>query len=98
MKRRAFHPEADGEYGQAAEYYARIDPELGRRFYDEMERLILDVRKYPQRFPIFDQPVRRHFSDVFPYGVLYVDQPERVLVVAVMHMKRRPDYWRDRLP
>jgi hypothetical protein len=29
--------------------------------------------------------------------VLYVDQPERVLIIAVMHMKRRPGYWKERL-
>lgn len=97
MKLRAFHPGADEEYVVAAEYYARIDPALGRRFYDEIERLILDIRRQPQRFRLFDPPIRRHFSDVFPYALLYFDEPSRVLIIAVMHMKRRPGYWRDRL-
>ena len=97
MKLRAFHPEADEEYALAAEYYAGIEPELGRRFYDEIERLILDIRRQPRRFRPFDPPIRRHFSDVFPYALLYVDEPDRVLIIAVMHMKRRPGYWRGRL-
>lgn len=97
MKRHAFHHEAEEEYADAAEYYAGIEPELGGRFYDEIERLIRDVRQNPERFRLFDAPIRRHFSDVFPYAVLYVDQPERVLIIAVMHMKRRPGYWRPRL-
>ena len=97
MKARAFHPEADEEYAQAAEYYARISPELGKRFCDQMERLILDIRRQPQRFRLFDPPIRRHFSSVFPYAVLYVDQPDRVLILTIMHMKRRPGYWRERL-
>ena len=97
MKAHAFHPEADEEYTQAAEFYTRINPELGKRFYDQIERLILDIRSTPLRFRLFDAPIRRHFSDVFPYAVLYVDQPDRVLIVAVMHMKRRPGYWRGRL-
>jgi hypothetical protein len=33
----AFHPEADEEHANAAEYYTRIEPELGQRFYDEIE-------------------------------------------------------------
>jgi hypothetical protein len=41
--------------------------------------------------------IRRHLSDVFPYTVLYVDLPDRVLIIAVMHMKRRPSYWCPRL-
>jgi hypothetical protein len=97
VKPHSFHPAANEEYAEAARYDARLDPELGRRFYDQIERLILDIRREPQQFPLFDPPIRRHFDSVFPYAVLYMDQPGRVLVVAVMHMKRRPGYWRDRL-
>lgn len=97
MKRHVFHRQAEAEYADAAEYYARLDPELGRRFYDEIERHIRDIRQQPERFRLLDAPIRRHFSQVFPYAVLYIDQPDRVLIVAVMHMKRRPGYWRDLL-
>jgi plasmid stabilization system protein ParE len=97
VKPYAFHPKANEEYTHAARFYADIDPELGGRFYDQIERLILDIRRQPQLYPLFDSPVRRHFDSVFPFAILYVDQPGQVLVVAVMHMKRRPGYWRERL-
>jgi plasmid stabilization system protein ParE len=98
LKAYAFHRAAQKEYGEAAKYYAKILPELGMRFYDEIERLILAIRQNPDRYRAFDSPIRRHFSSVFPYAVLYVDQPDRVLIIAVMHMKRLPGYWRKRLP
>ena len=97
MKRHAFHPEAEEEYVDAARYYAEIDRELGSRFYDEIEQLIRDIRQAPERFPLYDPPVRRHFSSVFPYAVLYVEQADRIWIIALMHMKRRPRYWRKRL-
>ena len=97
MKPHVFHPAAGREYTEAAEYYARIRGELGGRFYDEVEGLILDIRRQPDRFRVFDAPARRHFSDVFTYAVIYLDEPERVWIVAVMHMKRQPGYWRNRL-
>jgi plasmid stabilization system protein ParE len=97
VKPHAFHPKADEEYGLAAEYYAQIDLELAARFYDQVEGLILNIRRQPERIRWFDPPVHRHFSKIFPYAVLYVNQPERVLVIAVMHMKRRPGYCRNRL-
>ena len=97
MKPHGFHPEADEEYAEAAKYYARVSPELGGRFYDEIERLMSDICKQPNRFRRFDPPARRHFSDVFPYAVIYVDKPDRVLILAVMHLKQRPGYWKDRL-
>ena len=96
MKPHAFHPEAEQEYAEAAKYYAQIDPQFGGRFYDEMERLILDVRREPQRFWRFDPPARRHLSNVFPYAVIYVEQPDRIWILALMHMKRRPGYWKYR--
>lgn len=97
MKPHFFHPEAEREYFDAVLYYARIDPELGGRFYDEIERVIQDVRRHPERFRAFDPPARRHFSDVFPYAVIYLDQPERVWIVALMHFRRAPGYWKQRL-
>jgi len=78
------------EYADAAHYYVRISPALAARFYGEIERLIGDICREPSRFRRFDPPARRHFSDVFPYAVIYVEQPERVLILAVMHMQRRP--------
>lgn len=50
MKLPFFHPEAEKEYADAAIYYTEIDPELGGRFYDEMERLIRDIRNNPEQF------------------------------------------------
>jgi toxin ParE1/3/4 len=97
VKQHVFHPEAEQEYSDAARFYTRVSPELGARFYDEIERLIQDVCRQPHLFRAFDPPAHRHFSDVFPYAVLYLDQPESVWIVAVMHFKRKPGYWKHRL-
>jgi toxin ParE1/3/4 len=97
VKPHAFHPQASQEYTQAAEYYAAIAPELGGRFYDEIERLIQQVRRQPERFLRVSPQARRALARKFPYSVVYLDQPERVWIVAVMHAKRRPGYWRKRL-
>ena len=95
--RHRFHPEADAEFAEAVHYYAEIAPELGARFYREMERLIRDVCAHPDRFREFDPAARRHFSAQFPYAVIYLEKPDHVWIVAIMHMKRKPGYWRDRL-
>jgi hypothetical protein len=91
------HPAADDEFAESVRYYAGIDSHLGMRFYREMERLIGDVCAHPERFRMFDPPARRHFSAAFPYAVIYVEKPDYVWIVAVMHMKRQPGYWRERL-
>jgi hypothetical protein len=49
----------------------------------------------PETYPFFDGPVRRHFSTIFPYALLYINQIDRIFIVAVSHMKRPPGYWRE---
>jgi plasmid stabilization system protein ParE len=97
VKLYSFHPEAAEEYVQAVEYYANIDPNLGNRFYDEIEKLIQAAKADPKRFFEFSPPARRALSQDFPYSVVYLEQPDRIWIVAVMHAKRLPGYWRRRL-
>lgn len=97
MKPHVFHPEAREDYTQAVRYYFDVRPELGVRLYDEIERLIREIRREPMRFSQFSPSARRALARRFPYSVVYVNEPERVWVIAVMHAKRRPGYWRERL-
>ena len=91
------HPEADAELADAVSYYTQIEPDLGIRFYREMERLIHNACEDPQRFHKFDPPARRHFSAQFPYAIIYTEKPDHVWIVAVMHMRRSTGYWKSRL-
>ncbi len=97
MKPHGFHREAEAEYLQAAQDYAAVSLELGGRFYDEMERLIAEVCHHPGMYRYIRNPIRRHFSTTFPYGILYEDRPEVVRILAVMPLHRDPDYWVHRV-
>lgn len=92
-----FHDEALRELREAVEYYKEVSPELVADFYFEMERLIREVCLHPQLFRQFDPPARRHFSTRFPYGLIYLVEPDRIWIVAVMPLRRQPDYWKERL-
>jgi toxin ParE1/3/4 len=47
-------------------------------------------------WPILEGDVRRCLVNRFPYGVLYSVESDRVYVLALMHLHRRPGYWKDR--
>ena len=51
---RVIHEEANDEFRVALDYYAEIGPELGVRFYREMERLMHEVCEHPLLFRQFD--------------------------------------------
>lgn len=97
MKPHRFHHEADEEYAAAATHYAEINPQLGGRFFDEIEGLIADVCAYPRRHRRIDGDVRRRLADTFPYALLYLDEPDDVWIIAVMPLKREPGYWKHRV-
>ena len=97
MKRAVFHPEASQEYLAALDYHAAISVELGVRFDTEIQRLVGEVSRDPQRFFRFHPPAQRILSADFAYSVIYLEQPDRVWIVAVMHAKRGPGYWISRL-
>lgn len=97
MKPFTFHPEARLELTDAADYYAKKSPVLAQRFYVEIDAVIAEICARPTLRRMFDPPARRHSGPVFPYAVIYLNEPNEVWIVAVMHFKQRPGYWRDRV-
>jgi plasmid stabilization system protein ParE len=92
-----FHPEALDEYEDAARYYAGCHEGLELRFIASVESALGQVVEAPTRWRPFEQDVRRCLVRVFPYAVLYSIELDYVLIIAVMHYSREPDYWRHRI-
>ena len=97
MKPYSFHREALEEFDAAAAHYGGIEPALGQRFYTIIDRLIIEVCQTPGTFRFIRQPARRHFTREFPYGIIYVERPDDIWILAVMPLRRKPGYWQDRL-
>jgi hypothetical protein len=93
-----YHPEALAEAEAAAKEYGEKSEGLDGKFYDAVEEIITEIRTHPEVFRQFDPPARRHFKLRWPYAVIYVDYPDRILIVAVMAFKQRPGYWKRRIP
>jgi plasmid stabilization system protein ParE len=91
------HPEARQEFLASVAHYASIRPALGERFIEGVIAALLSIGESPESWAEIEQDVRRKLTRVFPYALLYTIEPERVLVVAVMHCHQRPGYWRSRL-
>lgn len=92
-----FHPAARLEYREAALFYEAHRTGLGAAFTIEVEAALRRILESPKRWRLIEQDVRRYLTHTFPYGVLYTIEEESILIVAVMHLQRRPGYWLDRL-
>ncbi len=70
---------------------------LGQEFADEVENTIRRIVNHPNAWTRLTPTTRRCRTDRFPYGVVYTIRDQEVLIVAVMHLRRKPGYWQDRL-
>ena len=93
----SFHPEAEVEFNQAIDYYENCAEGLGYDFAIEVYSAVERIVAYPKAWTILTEDVRRCLTRRFPYGVLYTEEPERIFILAVMHLHRAPDYWKHRL-
>jgi len=93
----AFHPEARAEFLAAVDYYEDREPALGADFAMEVLSTIETIVSFPSAWPILEDDLRRCQVRRFPYGILYAQDDDVILILAVMHLHRDPAYWKNRV-
>lgn len=96
MKPIRFHPAAEVELADAAQYYEQSRAGLGLDFLAEVELALGQLVATPEAFPQISKRTRRKSLWRFPYNLIYAIYPDCLRIVAVAHQKRRPFYWRSR--
>jgi toxin ParE1/3/4 len=89
----SFHPLAEQEVNDAAQYYELESTGLGEAFLAEVERCCASIVDHPDAGQTTLGSTRRRLLRRFPYAVLYSTRPGLIRVLAVMNLKRRPAYW-----
>ncbi|MHB8766888.1 MAG: type II toxin-antitoxin system RelE/ParE family toxin [Deferrisomatales bacterium] len=97
MRPVTFHPAAQAEVVEAAQYYEEQSPGLGPALIREVERAVEQLAAGPETAPRIGRRVRRKLLHRFPYSLVFAVYPDRLRIVAVAHQKRRPRYWHKRL-
>ncbi len=92
-----FHPEAETEFLNAIDYYEACEVGLGYDFSIEVYSTIENILSFPKAWPILEEEIRRCQTKRFPYGLVYTEEGNEILILAVMHLRRDPDYWKERL-
>ena len=88
---------AEVEFEEAARYYNCWQKGLGNRFVKEVRKAISRITDFPEAWPSVSLGARRCLVNRFPYGIIYQIRDDKILILAVMHLSRKPDYWRNRL-
>lgn len=94
-----FRPAAARELAADFRYYEKDYPGRGVRFVTAVDAALTQIAVAPLRFAILYEPdIRSAKVKRFPYRVVYLVVEDVIDVIAVAHAKRRPTYWRRRLP
>lgn len=96
MKVVRFHSDAESEMIDAAACYETQQPDLGRRFLATVQDAINRILLNPQLYPVVELNVRRCLTKTFPFGVLFRETPDKIVIMAVMHLHRDPACWKSR--
>ena len=92
-----FLPDAQEELESAAATYYLVDERLGDRFDHAIEGMIEAIVANPTLWRERPGRYRRVNCRRFPYYIAYVIRGQTIVIVAVAHSHRKPEYWKNRL-
>ena len=85
------------ELDEAVVHYEGESPGLGNAFLLEALAAIERIRRFPDAWHPLGNEIRRCRLRRFPYGLIYSNDRDGLLILAVAHTRREPGYWRDRI-
>lgn len=91
-----FHPSARAELAEAARYYRGESPRLSQQFVSEVRGTITRIMEFLQSGSPEASGIRRVVLDRFPFTLVYRFEQRTVVILAAMHQRQQPDYWRGR--
>jgi toxin ParE1/3/4 len=74
-------------------FYNEKSPGLGARFASAVEEATARAIAYPLTGSNLTIGTRRMFLKDFPFALVYRPEAEGIVIFAVAHHSRHPDYW-----
>ncbi len=96
MKTRFLLP-ARSELREAVHYYNAQRVRLGEEFRDEAWETIRRIKELPLAWHPLGGAIRRCQMRRFPYGIIYEHTDVEIVIIAIAHLHREPEYWRSRV-
>ena len=81
---------------EAALFYEAAAEGLGDDFLDDVQHAINSVRDHSELGVAVGYGFRRILLRRFPFSIIYAIEVADIVVVAVAHQRRAPDYWKGR--
>jgi toxin ParE1/3/4 len=90
------------ELRAAVEWYEARVPGLGKQFLDAIGITLRHMASFPNSGAavprVVREGVRRFPVRKFPFHIVCFETDDAIWVLAFVHNRRRPNYWRRRIP
>jgi len=88
---------ARDELAEIKRFYNRQQAGLGDAFQHEAAAASKLILERPLSWQVEVEPTRRFILNRFPSKMVYLVRAEQIIMVAIMHQHRNPDYWVERI-
>ena len=85
------------EFHDSIKYYEQQEKDLGKKLSDDIQASINRIKNFPNSYQKVSNQIRRCTLHRFPYNILYLFEEDTILIIAIAHQHRIPDYWVDRV-
>ena len=92
-----FRSAARHEFREAARWYEARQAGLGAQYVAEIDHAIEGAAEHPERYPRMHGEIRCVRVKRFPYSVFFLPEANRIVVLAVFHVRRDPIVWHARV-
>ena len=90
-------PSAETDIQRGFNYYEDASEGCGHEFLLHIESGFAFMQSFPEGSPQFHRQFRRLLIAKFPYGIFYVNEPSRIVVLAVLDLRQSPEAIIERL-
>jgi len=88
---------AQDELDEGYIYYEDQLKGLGDEFVDEVLNTLKRIKLNPKAWAPLSKRTRRCLFKRFSYGIIYQIREKELLIVAIAHLHRKPQYWKNRI-
>jgi len=93
LKPLIFDEAFEAEVKEAVAWYEPIGLNLSHDLQAEIQKGLNSILQNPKAWSFIKNPYRHKILSRFPYSIIYLEETDRILVLAFSHFKRKPDYW-----
>jgi len=85
------------EFHDAISYYETEQKDLGKKFESNIKSSINRIKRFPTAYVKIQDEVRKCVLHKFPFNIMYSIEENHIVIIAIAHHHRKPDYWIERI-